>query len=216
MDLKEIARSRRDRDRARMRERILDAARELFAEHGYEAVTMRKIAEKIEYTTTLIYTHFPDKESLIREIVAHDFQGFAAEFRTCAGIPDPIQRILAVAKVFVDYGVKHPNHYRLMFMSPPDDGVKETQGRASHADPAQDTYAFFKLCIEQAMASNLLRPELDDAELLVQALWSGMHGVVSLHIAKGDDPRIEWRRLDRIAGLLVDLMLRGSLRSPPG
>ncbi len=215
MELKQIARSRRERDRARMRERILDAARELFAEHGYEAVTMRKIAEKIEYTTTLIYAHFPDKESLIREIVAHDFQGFAGEFRTCARIPDPIERILAMAKVFVDYGVKHPNHYRLMFMSPPD-GVREAQGRALQPDPAQDTYAFFKLCVEEAMAKNLLRPELDDAELLVQALWSGMHGVVSLHIAKGDDPRIEWRSLERIAALLVDLMLRGSLRSPPG
>ena len=81
---KSRSRLRRERDKQRMREQILDAARELFALQGYEAVTMRKIAEKIEYTTTLIYSHFPDKETLIREIVAHDFQSFG---RNSAAVP---------------------------------------------------------------------------------------------------------------------------------
>ena len=212
MDLKERTRLRRERDRRKMREQILDAARELFAVQGYEAVTMRKIAEKIEYTTTLIYSHFSDKEALIREIVAHDFQQFAMEFQRCAAIHDPIERIVAIAKVFVDYSVQHPNHYRLMFMSPPSTEMKQANYAAVQADPAQDTYSFFKSCIDDAMAKGLLRPELDDSELLVQALWSGMHGVVSLHIAKGKDPWIEWRGLDDIAALLVNLLLRGVKR----
>jgi AcrR family transcriptional regulator len=203
---------RRERDKQRMRERVLDAARELFALHGYEAVTMRKIADRIEYTTTMIYQHFPDKETLIREIVAHDFQSFAQEFRRCAQIADPIARILAMAKVFVDFGVQHPNHYRLMFMSPPSSEVKQANLAAIRSDPAQDVYTFFKQAIEEAMRKALLRPELDDPELLVQSLWSGMHGVVSLHIAKGRDPWIEWRSLDRISTLLVELLLRGIRR----
>jgi len=211
-DRKSRSRLRRERDKQRMRERVLDAARELFALHGYEAVTMRKIAERIEYTTTLIYQHFPDKETLIREIVAHDFQSFAQEFRRCAQIADPIVRILAMAKVFVDFGVQHPNHYRLMFMSPPSSEVKQANLAAIRSDPAQDVYTFFKVAIEEAMRKDLLRPELDDPELLVQSLWSGMHGVVSLHIAKGRDPWIEWRSLDRISSLLVDLLLRGIRR----
>ena len=209
---KSKSRLRRERDKQRMRERVLDAARELFATYGYEAVTMRKIAERIEYTTTMIYQHFPDKETLIREIVAHDFQSFGQEFRRCAEIADPIARILAMAKVFVDFGVRHPNHYRLMFMSPPSSDVKREDLAAPHSDPAQDVYTFFKAAIEEAMRKGLLRPELDDPELLVQSLWSGMHGVVSLHIAKGKDPSIEWRNLDRISSQLVDLLLRGIRR----
>ena len=47
---------------------ILDAARELFATEGYEAVTMRRIADRIEYSPTAIYFHFKDKESLVREL----------------------------------------------------------------------------------------------------------------------------------------------------
>jgi AcrR family transcriptional regulator len=212
VDRKSRAQLRRERDRQRMRERVLDAARELFAVHGYEAVTMRKIAERIEYTTTMIYQHFPDKETLIREIVAHDFQSFAQEFRRCAQIEDPIARILAMAKVFVDFGVQRPNHYRLMFMSPPSSEVKRANLDAIRADPAEDVYTFFKAAIEEARHSGLLRSDLDDPELLVQSLWSGMHGVVSLHIAKGKDPWIEWRSLDRISSLLVELLLRGIRR----
>jgi AcrR family transcriptional regulator len=208
---KSRSRLRREREKQRMRERVLDAARELFATYGYEAVTMRKIAERIEYTTTMIYQHFPDKETLIREIVAHDFQSFAQEFRRCAEIADPIARILAMAKVFVEFGVRHPNHYRLMFMSPPAGEIKQDLG-AVHADPAQDVYAFFQGAIEEAMRKGLLRRELDDPELLVQSLWSGMHGVVALHIAKGKDPWIGWRSLDSISSLLVDLLLRGIRR----
>jgi AcrR family transcriptional regulator len=209
---KSKSRLRRERDKQRMRERVLDAARELFATYGYEAVTMRKIAERIEYTTTMIYQHFPDKETLIREIVAHDFQSFAQEFRRCAEITDPIARILAMAKVFVNFGVCHPNHYRLMFMSPPTSELKQENLAAIHSDPAQDVYTFFKAAIEEAMGKGLLRQELTDPELLVQSLWSGMHGVVSLHIAKGKDPGIEWRDLERISSLLVDLLLRGIRR----
>ena len=61
-------RERRDREREEIRTRILDAARELFATEGYEAVTMRRIADRIEYSATAIYFHFRDKEALLQEL----------------------------------------------------------------------------------------------------------------------------------------------------
>ncbi len=68
---------RREREREELRTRILDAARELFAEEGYEAVTMRRIADRIEYSPTAIYFHFRDKEALMRELCDHDFRALA-------------------------------------------------------------------------------------------------------------------------------------------
>ncbi|HTD61922.1 MAG TPA: helix-turn-helix domain-containing protein, partial [Gemmatimonadaceae bacterium] len=67
------ANDRREREKIAIRTKILDAARELFAEHGYDAVTMRTIAEKIEYTPTAIYYHFKDKDALIRELCDMDW-----------------------------------------------------------------------------------------------------------------------------------------------
>ncbi len=75
---------RREREKQELRTRILDAARELFAELGYEAVTMRKIAERIEYSPTAIYFHFKDKDALMRELCEMDFSTLAQQFRTIA------------------------------------------------------------------------------------------------------------------------------------
>ena len=59
---------RRERERSETREKILDTARELFVEEGFDGVSMRKIAERVEYSPTAIYMHFADKEQLFMEI----------------------------------------------------------------------------------------------------------------------------------------------------
>jgi AcrR family transcriptional regulator len=63
---------RRAREKMRVRNRILDAARELFTEEGYGAVTMRRIAEKVEYTPTALYFYFRNKEVLLQELSDRD------------------------------------------------------------------------------------------------------------------------------------------------
>ena len=74
-------RERRTREREETRSRILDAAREMFVQDGIEAVTMREIAKRIEYTPTAIYHHFRDKQALIEELCLIDFRGLAQAFQ---------------------------------------------------------------------------------------------------------------------------------------
>ena len=64
---------RREREREETRAKITDAARELFAREGYDAVSMRRIAEAIEYSPTAIYVHFKDKEALFQDLCRQDF-----------------------------------------------------------------------------------------------------------------------------------------------
>src|SRR4051794_7016553 len=94
---------RRERERLKVRKKILDAARSLFAAHGYEAVTMRKIAEKIEYSPTAIYLHFKDKESLIQELCSNDFLAFSERFRELASLSDPVAQLKAAGRVYVQF-----------------------------------------------------------------------------------------------------------------
>ena len=75
---------RREREKEEVRGRILDAARDLFARDGYDAVTMRKIAEAIEYSPTAIYLHFKDKDTLVRELCNADFDSLARAFQKIA------------------------------------------------------------------------------------------------------------------------------------
>src|SRR4051812_39704213 len=115
---------RREREKQEMRALILDAARDLFAEQGIESVTMRKIAERIEYSPTAIYFHFADKEALVREMCAEDFLTFGAQFAKSAAIEDPIERLRAAGRAYVQFGLTHPNHYRVMFMTPHSDTLR--------------------------------------------------------------------------------------------
>src|SRR5438132_3776284 len=99
---------RRERERQKVRKKILDAARSLFAAHGYDAVTMRKIAEKIEYSPTAIYLHFRDKEALIQELCANDFLAFSERFREIATLTDPAEQLKSAGRIYVQFGLEHP------------------------------------------------------------------------------------------------------------
>jgi len=204
---------RREREKADVKSKILDAAREMFLTYGYEKVTMRMIAEKIEYSPTAIYLHFKDKQALFAELCSRDFQGLAEVFRRIAGIEDPIERLKNIGHAYVSYALEHPNHYRLMFMTPHPEGADEID-RDKKGNPDQDSYAFLKTCVQDCVASRRLRPELTDVDLLCQALWATLHGVVSLHIVMANDKWVEWRPATMTAQLVLEATLRGLLKEP--
>jgi len=191
-------RDRRARERAEMRESILNAARELFAEVGYDGVSMRKIAERIEYSPTAIYLHFADKETLFRELCYSDFRLLASEMAEHARIADPFERLRAIGEAYVRFGVTHPFHYRLMFMTPPPvNACSSEEKQKTHGNPELDSYAFLRQCVVQMMEQGWIRPELTDPDLVAQTLWATVHGVVSLEISVSKDPWIQWRALSQ-------------------
>ena len=99
---------RRNREKVATRDLILDAARELFVSEGYEGVSMRKVAEKIEYSPTAIYVHFADKESLFRELCHQDFARLAQVFQSAALPQDVIQRLKDVGRPMRNSGGSIP------------------------------------------------------------------------------------------------------------
>src|SRR5215813_136121 len=106
---------RREREKSETRDKILDAARELFVAEGYEGVSMRKVAEKIEYSPTAIYLHFADKEELFHELCHDDFARLAQVFQDASLPADPIERIRQIGRTYIEFGIQFPNHYKLMF-----------------------------------------------------------------------------------------------------
>ncbi len=203
---------RRERERQELRTRILDAARELFADEGYDAVTMRRIAEKIEYSPTAIYFHFRDKQALIRELCDEDFGALAGQFQKIARIADPIDRLRQIGRAYVGFAMSHRNHYRLMFMTPHPDSLRPEDSRLKHGNPEEDAYAFLKATVAEAIAGGHLRPELSDPDLVSQMVWAGTHGVVSLHIAKCKDAWVDWRDPIETAHTQIEVLIRGLVR----
>jgi AcrR family transcriptional regulator len=205
---------RRAREKSETRDKILDAARELFVTEGYEGVSMRRVAEKIEYSPTAIYVHFSDKQQLFHELCQQDYARLAEVFQSSAMSSDPIERLKQIGDTYTEFGVRYPNHYKFMFMTPHPPQEPDEKDREIMGNPEVDAYAFLKWAVQQAIDAGRFREELQDAELISQTLWASAHGVIALHIAKGCDPWVDWRPLAQRAQLMLDVTLRGLVRNP--
>jgi AcrR family transcriptional regulator len=196
-------------ERIDTRQKILSAARELFVRRGYEATTMRAIAEQIEYTPTAIYHHFQNKETLLTELAVFDFRSLAAALLRIGQVADPIERLRRMGVAYVEFGITHPMQYQFMFMtSRPADARSEI----AHGDPGEDAYAFLRQTCIEVIATGRLRPEFQDPEEVAQMAWAAMHGLVALQIAKGDDEAIPWQDVRETAASSCDTLVRGLLR----
>ena len=201
-------RERREREREEIRTRILDAARELFVSEGVESVTMRRIADRIEYSPTAIYFHFRDKDALLAELCDYDFRAFSQNFAAVARIPDPVERLRQAGRTYVEFGLKHPSHYRLMFMTPKSAEAKTIE----KGNPEEDAYAFLKAILADLKKEGHLRDELGDVELAAQVIWSAIHGLVALEIAKCNDTWVEWQPVEERVSRMIAMIERGALR----
>jgi AcrR family transcriptional regulator len=203
------SRERRDRERQETRERILDAAREMFATRGVEATTMRAIAQRIEYTPTAIYHHFRDKDELILELCHRDFLALARHFQRIGRIDDPVERLRLTGRAYLEFGLAHPHHYRVMFMTPHPHAEP-----LERSNPEEDAYAFVLHGVTEALEAGRLREELTSAEQVAQMLWGAVHGLIALHITKHQEHWLEWQEPRETGERVIDAVLRGILRTP--
>jgi AcrR family transcriptional regulator len=211
---------RRTREKAGMKAKIMDAARELFVRQGYEAVSMRKIAGAIEYSPTAIYVHFRDKAALMMELCQSDFNTLAHVFRDLMAVADPIDRIGKVGHMYVKFAAENPNHYRLMFMTSHADVqgpevLKEQCAKdPTKNDPNENSYALLLMAVEEGLKQKRFRPEYKDAHLIAQTFWAAVHGVASLEITYRKDPWLHMPPLEQRADAMIEAVIRGLVREP--
>ncbi|HVR10480.1 MAG TPA: TetR/AcrR family transcriptional regulator [Thermoanaerobaculia bacterium] len=211
---------------------ILDAARELFVCEGYGNVSLRKIAQRIGYTPMAIYVHFRDKSEILDCICEESFSCFRANTERLdqLGLP-PRERLAAGLRFYIDFGLEHPHHYQLTFMTPPCGG----QSLGRRKEIGQDCYQRMRRRVALCMAGPLALPapqippdsrltpvsqeppvpqeppeitalaESPEVELASQAIWTAMHGLVSLLIAR---PEFPWLERERLIETVIDNALR--------
>ncbi len=206
---------KREAHNQEVKRRILDAARELLLADGVEGFSMRKLGNRIGYTPTGIYHHFADKQVLLQSLIIADMRVFRSALGVIGEVTDPIDRILRMADAYLMFASEQPNHYRMLFMLPqlqPPDAENEA---IQHGDPAEDSYAFLKQAVVQSMDQKRFRPEFTDPDELTQILWAGVHGLVSLHIAKCNDlDWITWKPLKPTFRKMVEALMRGLVAAP--
>ncbi len=206
------AKERREQERARVRAALIDAGRAMFISQPYDEVSLRAVARTAGYSAPTILNHFGSKEGLIFAICEQDFGALRARFERIAKVADPVDRLRRLGEAYVDFAMENPHHYRFMFMSnhPAPDPA---QFPIDRSNPDLDAYAFLRATVAEAIATGRFRPECKDADLVAQVIWSGGHGLVALHLTKGDDPALTFRPIKAAARLLIDATLRGLLKA---
>jgi AcrR family transcriptional regulator len=209
---------RRAREREAMRSRILSAARELFVRHGYEAITLRKVAESIEYSPANIYKYFRDKDDMVRALCRQDMAALMADLPPAARQLAPMECLRALCLRYVDMGLEQPNHYRLMFMTPLLSGADTAAGDPP-VDPEPDAYRLFVSLVEACIGERPEAKRPEDAHWVAQTVWAGLHGVIALHIALGAEAGVAWHPVRARATFMCDLLLQalfGTTGTLPG
>ncbi len=205
------SRDRRERAKDQLRQEIIDAARELFVREGYNNVSMRRIAQQIEYSPTTIYLYFKDKAELLHSISEQAFTALASTLEEIGRDGhDPIKSLKDGCRAYITFGIDHPNHYRLLFMSP--DNLLAYAGERPATEPppaSKRAFDHLRLAVAACVTAGVFRSR--DGEAISQAVWTTLHGLTSLLITKTDFP---WIDRELLIDFTLETMLRGLAANP--
>jgi AcrR family transcriptional regulator len=197
---------RQERDREAVHRAILDAARELFTAEGYQNVSIRKIAERIEYSPAAIYSYFPSKDDIFFALADEGFHllggpqhpDHAAQMQALA----PIERVRAIFWHFYEFSREHPQYFALMFV---DRSVPRVSREYERFAFAREMKRSILEEIRQCIASGALPAALDPAAAM-RTLTSGLIGVATLRLSDRLGPSED---ADHLAANVLDVTLAG-------
>jgi len=199
-----VARSRKQKEKEDLRRLILDTAGELFTTEGYENVSMRKIAERIDYSPTTIYLYFRDKEELLREVCENTFSRLADEIRrSYDGAISPIERMRRGLLTYIHFGLANPHHYEVVFISSKVNFMAPNS-YSFEGSMGQQAFELLASSVRECALSGDIRVE--DIAVTAQTFWAGIHGVTSLLIVHGGFPFVD---RDILASSMVDTLIAG-------
>ncbi|GAA0512651.1 hypothetical protein Ade02nite_96620 [Paractinoplanes deccanensis] len=162
--------TRRARERASTRERIIGAALHVLESEGASALTIRRIAADVEYTAPVVYQHFANKDALVLELVAHGHRLMMAELEQVAEEPDIDRRMMQLASEYVRFAGEHPHLYQVM-----NGDAVDAEERRRAAAPAIGVLK--ELLTEWSDTHDVVLADFDAA---CDIIWGTLYGLASL------------------------------------
>jgi AcrR family transcriptional regulator len=168
---------RKEQEKSEMRGLILKTAMNLFLDKGFENITIRNIAEKIEYSPATIYLYFKNKDEILFTLRRVGFEKLFEHQRSSLKLDDPLKRLHKHGEAYIQFALENPQYYDLMFMMRgPVNEIQET----TDCDIGLKSYELLKTNVEECMDAGLFpRTNIDVAAF---SLWSYVHGIASLII----------------------------------
>jgi AcrR family transcriptional regulator len=195
-------RERHDRERQAVREAILDAARDLFVSDGYRNVSIRKIAERIEYSPAAIYSYFPSKDDIFFALAEEGFRRLDAKVRSAGQFDDPLADVRAAWWAYYEFSKEQREFFELMFV---DRSVPQITERWTGLAFVHQMLAFAAERLQRCIDAGVFHPDTD-AEVAMHLIWGALTGPAVIgsgcRLAPGEDP-------DALARDVLELTLAG-------
>jgi AcrR family transcriptional regulator len=159
---------RKERERTEREQRILATARKIAESEGWGAVTVRRLAEEIEYSQPVLYSHFPSRDAIVAGTAVEGFKELTVALRRASGGSAGSQKALEkVAKAYLMFARENPALYQAMFTMP-------TDLRFAEADSRPELKEAF------AALASVLKPSVADFEVAAETFWAALHGLAEL------------------------------------
>lgn len=172
---------------ADLRRAILDTARHLLVEEGYNNLSMRKIARAVGCSATSIYLHFESRDALIHALIDDGMQQLHAALSDAyQGETATAQDLEALCRTYVDFGLANPEYYEVMFMLHPERMARYPPEKYRRARRSLES-------IGNALDDGRQRGvfNVDQVDVAASVLWTALHGAIALLIAHRVDVRID-------------------------
>jgi len=171
---------RKQREKEDLKKQILEAAKTLFVEKGFESTSMRNIAELLEFSPTRLYIYYKDKNAIIYELHKEGFKLLSAQFQQLPQQDQPFERLKAIGHIYLQFAQNHPDFYEVMFvMKGPIVHIKQY---SQHENWAEGTKVYETLlntvtkCQEQGYFPG------KEAHQISLLIWSTLHGISMLNL----------------------------------
>lgn len=163
-----------------MRRLIVDGARHLFVENGYEKVSIRNIAEAIEYSPATIYLYFKDKNEILYAVHQQAFGKMMEDFRPVMTIEDPFERLIEMGRRYIQFAVENPELFDIMFIvTAPMEAI---EFREEMWNEGRIAFNMLVQVVQDCIRAGIFK--VDDAEVASMMIWSNIHGYTALFIRK--------------------------------
>ena len=172
-------RQRREREKQEVRQAIFAAAREIALQDGWPAVTIRKVADRIEYSPPTIYEHFESKEAILVALMRQGFRLLLEEIRAAYdSASDPVAGLLKIADAYWDFAWKYPELYQVMTGL---GGVPFCAG--GEPAEAKAVLAYVVEVLQKVVQS--IGVDVGDITEAVKMIWGTAHGLIALSMVEG-------------------------------
>ncbi len=195
---------------AERREEILAAALRLFGEYGLYGVSTRQIALAVGVSQPTLYAYFASKDEIAAELHKRAFRDLEARLRLGAQDVDTPEAVAAGLRIYIDFGLENPDAYRVAFMIEGPHGRAAVTGPVDESDVSVPGHTAFDIL--RQMIADLHSRGLgagDDPERMAQSIWAGMHGLVSLLIAR---PGFPWAEREALVAGHVRMLAEMAMR----